>query len=253
MADGRIDAAAVRALYDAEVRYADAQIGRLLDALRTSGQLENTVVILTADHGESLGEHRYYFEHGRNAYEPCAAVPLIVRAPGGARGQRGSGDLSLCDLAPSLLAWLDLPALGPAPTERETRGQALPELFRSGTLPQRPVFTEKIERASEERVVQHKAVRMGPWKRVRRYATVDGAVRVVGEELYELSSDPYESRNLMAEPPPLAPLARLDAELLRFSTSDVHFADLAEKLAKERARLEREDPATLRVLKALGY
>lgn len=257
LADGRIDAAAVRALYDAEARYVDAQLARIFDWLKQNGQWENTILILTADHGESLGEHNYWFEHGRNAYEANSAVPLIVRAPSQQgeqpQGLRAGSDVSLTDIAPSLLAHLGLDALFPPPDERQVRGENLPGLFTDGRLPSRAVFTEKIERAGEERVVQHKAVRMGTWKRVRRWANVEGRIRVVGEELYDLAADPREARNLMNDPPADAPLARLDAELLRFSRGDVQFEDLAHKLQEQRARIEREDPGAARILKALGY
>jgi hypothetical protein len=94
---------------------------------------------------------------------------------------------------------------------------------------------------------------MGSWKRVRRFATIEGQLRIIGEELYELNSDPREAHNLMSDPPADAPLARLDLELLRFARADVQFADLARKLQEQRERLEREDPGAARVLKALGY
>jgi len=252
LADGRIDAAAVRALYDAEARYVDTQLARIFEWLRANGQYENTILIVTADHGESLGEHNYWFEHGRNAYEANSAVPLIIRAPD-MRPGRGSPDVSLCDLAPSLLSHLSLDPLLPPPDERLTRGEIVPGLYSDGKLPSRAVFTEKIERSGEERVVQHKAVRMGTWKRVRRFTTLEGQLRIVGEELYDLQADPRETRNLMNDPPADAPLARLDAELLRFARADVQFADLARKLEEQRERLEREDPGAARVLKALGY
>src|SRR5262249_10524378 len=96
-ADGRVDAALVRDLYDGEVHYADAEIGRLIEWLRGKGLLEKTVVVVTADHGESLGEHRYWFEHGRDAYETTCRVPLIVRLPARAPGRRDD-DFSLADL-----------------------------------------------------------------------------------------------------------------------------------------------------------
>jgi len=223
-----------------------------LEWLRANGQYENTILIVTADHGESLGEHNYWFEHGRNAYEANSAVPLIIRAPD-MRPGRGSPDVSLCDLAPSLLSHLSLDPLLPPPDERLTRGEIVPGLYSDGNLPSRAVFTEKIERSGEERVVQHKAVRMGTWKRVRRFTTLEGQLRIVGEELYDLQADPRETRNLMNDPPADAPLARLDAELLRFARADVQFADLARKLEEQRERLEREDPGAARVLKALGY
>jgi arylsulfatase A-like enzyme len=226
--DGRIDANAVRALYDGEVRYVDAELGRLLDRLRAAGMLEHTLVVVTADHGESLGEQHYFFEHGRNVSEATCAVPLVVRYPDGRHG-REARPLSLCDVAPLVLNALGL----------EPRAAA-----------EHPVCYEKVERADLPKAVQQKAVRIGRWKLIRRYAKGALAPVIVGDELYDLDSDPREEHDLRAAPPPEAPLARLEAELLRFSAADVHFPDLARRLAAQRAAL---DPESRRILEALGY
>jgi hypothetical protein len=70
------------AQYDGEIATADAEIGRVLEALGTSAGAGRTLVVLTSDHGESLGEHDYYFDHGEDLFDPSLAVPLIVRLPG---------------------------------------------------------------------------------------------------------------------------------------------------------------------------
>jgi arylsulfatase A-like enzyme len=260
-ASGRIDAARVRDLYDGEVRYADAEIGRLLDRLAAAGMLANTVVVVTADHGESLGEHRYWFEHGFYAYEATCRVPLLVRGPGVAPGTVDA-DVSLVDLAPTLLELCDLPALRP-PARRDgaPRGRSIAELLgpaRADPGPW-PVFSEKVERQDLTGTVQSKAVRFGDWKLIRRYTNVDpatgprGEPLVLSEELYDLTRDPGETRDLSLDPPAEAPLDRLHAELVRFADADVRFADLAQELQRHRERLEREDPETVRILEALGY
>ena len=92
-----------RAPYDAEVAYADAMIGRLLERLRAGHALDHTVIVVTADHGESLGDHGEA-THGLFAYEPTLAVPLIVGGqgvgPGVVDGAVGHADIlpTLCDL-----------------------------------------------------------------------------------------------------------------------------------------------------------
>ena len=68
----------------------DAEVGRLLDYIADSGFADNTIVIATADHGESLGEHDYYWDHGRYVYEPSMRVPLIVAGPGVERAGYGA-------------------------------------------------------------------------------------------------------------------------------------------------------------------
>ena len=89
--------------YDSEIGYADHYIGKLLDTLTSEGLEDNTIVVLTADHGESLGEHGYV-GHGRQLYEPIVRVPLIVRYP--ARVPAGKvieQPVSSLDLTPTML------------------------------------------------------------------------------------------------------------------------------------------------------
>ncbi|MFW6382901.1 MAG: sulfatase-like hydrolase/transferase, partial [Haloferacaceae archaeon] len=69
-------------LYDAEIRYNDEHLGAFFDALRDRDLLENSIVIVSADHGDAFGEHGYY-EHPRYLHEEITHVPLFVRPPGG--------------------------------------------------------------------------------------------------------------------------------------------------------------------------
>ncbi|MBM3986447.1 MAG: hypothetical protein FJ294_00625 [Planctomycetes bacterium] len=124
------DAARVRARYDGEVRHLDAELGRLLDALRSSGLLDSTVVVLTADHGESLGEQEYFFEHGANAAESTIHMPFLLRAPTFPAGERRT-PLSLVDVTPTLLDLLALPPLSAAPSP--VRGESVLDALRPGT------------------------------------------------------------------------------------------------------------------------
>jgi arylsulfatase A-like enzyme len=92
------------ALYDGEIAYADAQLGRFLGALAERGELDQTLVILTSDHGEGLGAHGYYYDHGSFLYDEELHVPLILRLPGKAHaGTRVAGLTRLLDLAPTVL------------------------------------------------------------------------------------------------------------------------------------------------------
>lgn len=270
-ADGTIAVSAVRDLYDGEVHYVDAELGRLLDALRTAALLETTVIVVTADHGESLGEHEYWFEHGRYAYEVTCRVPLLVRLPGDLKGRpsprRETADVSLVDLGPTLLELAGLRELPvyrrpdgtPAQLGPTSRGRSRAELLWTGEGGARAVFSEKVERSEKAGAVQTKAVRIGDWKFIRRYTfrpLADSEERelvVLSEELYDLVQDPYESVNRIAEPPPGAPLDRLRAELFDYSRADVRFEDLARLLQEKREELERTDRETLRILEALGY
>jgi arylsulfatase A-like enzyme len=266
-AAGRIDAACVRDLYDGEAHYVDAELGRLFAALRAHGLLENTIVVVTADHGESLGEQDYWFEHGRNVSEATCRVPLVVRYPESMPSRPApavrDGDVSLVDLAPTLL---DVLALPPLSTSADTtlRGESRRALFERNDTTLNPMFVEKVERDEKSGAVQMKAVRIGDWKLARRYTFVfqpgqESAKRLVvlGEELYDLAHDPREEKNLAGatpnDVPKDAPIDRLRAELLRFSAADVHFADLGRLLAEKREQLKRTDRDTARILESLGY
>lgn len=259
-----IDAKVVRELYDGEVRYVDAEIGRLLDQLRAAGKLDNTLVVFVSDHGESLGEHDYWFEHGRYAYEATCRVPLFMKFPGTMRDapQSGlrSGDIGLVDIVPTLTEVLRLPPLRPPFRGRSAvRGSSRASLLIADSARAHPVFAEKVERAEKAKAIQSKAARIGDWKFIRRYTHLVDPVRgdrqlmVLSEELYDLAKDPAEANNLVREIPAEAPIEALKQALLEFSAADAHFAELARLLQQRRDELGREDPETLRALRALGY
>ena len=261
--DGGVDVGVVRDLYDGEIRYADRELGRLLDALRAAGLLDRTLVVVTADHGESLGEHRYWFEHGMYPYENTCRVPLVVRTPRapGAPPTVGvrEGEVSLVDLAPTLLDWLDVPPLARG-AGNGPRGRSRRALLDGPSAANLPIFCEKVERAERAGVVQSKAVRLGDWKLIRRFAArddpADARARdlvLLGEELFDLARDPLEAENRIDEPPAAAPLELLRGELQRFTDADRELVDLDRILQRQRERLEHGDPEVLRVLEALGY
>jgi arylsulfatase A-like enzyme len=90
-------------LYDGEIATVDQEVGRVTGALQASAVSDRTVVVITSDHGESLGEHDYYFDHGENVFEPSLRIPLIVVMPGAPAGQRSSAFASTLDLVPTVL------------------------------------------------------------------------------------------------------------------------------------------------------
>jgi arylsulfatase A-like enzyme len=99
--------------YDGEIVGTDIQVGRLLDALEQGGMLDSTLVVLTADHGESLGEDDYFFQHGKVLNEASLRVPLLMRHPELPRGTRIAAPVSLVDLLPTLTALLGVPLAEP--------------------------------------------------------------------------------------------------------------------------------------------
>jgi arylsulfatase A-like enzyme len=91
------------AQYDGEIAAVDEEVGRVVDALAALPIAGKTAIVLTSDHGESLGEHDYYFDHGEDLFDPCLEVPLIVSVPGAAGGHRASELVSTLDLVPTIL------------------------------------------------------------------------------------------------------------------------------------------------------
>jgi len=108
MPPGITDIEYVIAQYDGELAYMDACIQRLLTRLEELGLADNTLVVYTSDHGETLNEHDCYFDH-HGLYEPTLHVPLILRYPGRlAAGKRIQGYLQHQDLVPTILEFLGL-------------------------------------------------------------------------------------------------------------------------------------------------
>lgn len=95
--------------YDAEIHYSDKWVGRLLDYLEKSGLKDNTLIILTADHGESLTDHNYYFNHGDFVYDASIHVPLIMSYPKKFKKGTINTQVPSIDLAPTILDLLNIP------------------------------------------------------------------------------------------------------------------------------------------------
>jgi len=90
------------AQYDGEIAAVDEQVGRVLEAIVENDGLLRTVVVVTSDHGESLGEHDYYFDHGENLFDPSLRIPMLLAAPG-VKPQRSAAFASTLDVLPTLL------------------------------------------------------------------------------------------------------------------------------------------------------
>jgi arylsulfatase A-like enzyme len=91
------------AQYDGEIAAVDAEVGHVLEALDHSAVRDQTLVLLTSDHGESLGEHDYFFDHGENLFDPSLRIPLVMAGPGIERGRRSVELASTLDILPTVL------------------------------------------------------------------------------------------------------------------------------------------------------
>lgn len=146
--------------YDAKVLEMDAFVGELLLDLKAGGYLEDGLVVLSADHGESTLDRDFFFRH-KSAYEPTTHVPLAIRLPGGLNGgRRVAGNVQLVDLYPTFADLLGLPF------ERENlHGQSLVPALKGAELKPRPAVVETD--FMEQRAVIHdgwKLVVTRPWE-----------------------------------------------------------------------------------------
>ncbi len=170
-------------LYDGEIAYMDQEIGRLLDALRSRGLLDRTLVAAVADHGESLGEHGED-THGLFVYDATVRVPLILRFPGAIpAGPRYPGLVSAVDLAPTLLDLIG------APPMRGVHGKSAAAGLRGGqAAPRDPVYSEAIY-----------PDRLYGWAPLFALRSADRKfIEAPEAELYDLDRDPGERENLAA-------------------------------------------------------
>ena len=223
--DGELRVARYVARYDAEIRYVDHAFGRVLDLLRERDLYEQAAIVFTSDHGESLGEHDFYFEHGWFAYDPGLRVPLLIKTPGQREGRRVDAQVSNLDLHPTLLG-----LAGAGARAGETDGV---DLLRRLPSDRDAILVESSDLYPEKFV----GARSARWKYLRREH--DGR-----EELYDLVADPAESVNLAErEPEVRRGLAEFTARRRA----------LLEARAIEPAPGEPDDPETLERLRALGY
>ncbi len=168
--------------YDAEVAYTDAQLGRLLAHLEADGRLANTIVVVLADHGEQLGEHREQ-SHGFFVYDAAVQVPLIIAAPGVA-ARVVPDQVRIIDVMPTVLA---------------LAGVAIPAAVQGASLiPALDGDAQPLLAYSES---WYPRFHYG-WSELR--AVRDGRYKFIQaprRELYDLKTDPKELHNLAASDP----------------------------------------------------
>ena len=175
--------------YDAEISFTDDQIGAVIDAVRAEPALSNTLIVLTADHGEGLGEQNVYFKHGPYLLESHVRVPLIIHHPGHAsRPQRIQQPVGLIDVMPTILDLADVraPAFDSSVGGSPLAGQSL-ALNSDGALDD---HRQDVFFASRN----YWGIRSGDWKFILKTRDDDS----LGEsrQLFNLSDDPEESHNI---------------------------------------------------------
>jgi arylsulfatase A-like enzyme len=189
----------MKALYAAEISYADSQVARLIEELKRIGRWERTLLVLTSDHGEGLGAHGYWFDHGTFLYDEELHVPLIVRFPGAAHaGVRVKQQVRLLDVAPTVLDYLGVrealetsgeslvTAASGAPDETERASYALSDI--AGDVSGFPIGGRRMSL----RTKAHKLI----WSSTHWLDTQRVPER---EEFYTLARDPGELDDLRRE------------------------------------------------------
>jgi arylsulfatase A-like enzyme len=168
-------------LYDNELAYNDRELGRVVQALKRLSLYDNTLIVVTADHGEEFGEHGT-FRHGRSLYDSLLHVPLILKLPRSRQSGRRVGALaSNVDIAPTLL---DLAGLAPAPG---FRGVSLRAALDDGrTALRQSVLAEQIS----PKEVLYAA-------RDSRFKYVYQLIPEPRQMLFDLERDPAEQANLL--------------------------------------------------------
>ena len=222
------------AQYDGEVATVDQEVGQVLDALRSSAARDRTVVLVTADHGESLGEHRYYFDHGEDLFDPCLHVPLLLILPDGKRGLRSDVLASTLDVVPTLLEAVQVPR--PA----ELAGESLLGVAQGVTAGLR---RERICAQNDRGAT----------------ACLDGRFKLViapprkkrPDALYDRVTDPAESRDVATDHPREARVLRQEADFFLARAKRERAA--IQPLVLRPPHNEHIDPAMCERLRALGY
>ena len=181
--------------YAGEIAYTDHCIGQVIDRLKQLGLYDSTLIIITSDHGEMLGQHAEV-THGFFVYQPAIEVPLILKLPGKSTAQRIASSVGLVDIVPTVCSVLGIEP--PVPIQ----GQDLSSCFKGAPLPNpdRHLFCQSLEPTK-----YNANSLLGVVTDQYKY------IRTTRPELYNLVNDPHELNNLAPEQPDR--LQHMDAAL----------------------------------------
>jgi choline-sulfatase len=218
--------------YEGEIAFADHCVGQVLEKLRQLGLYDRTLVVITGDHGEMLGEHGE-LNHGFFIYEGALHVPLVMRVPGApAAARKVDAPVSLIDIAPTIVSLVG------APVPKEVQGVDLSPWIagRGAGGGARPIYAETVTPTHYYGASSLLGVIVDGWK----------YIETTRPELYDLRSDPAEAVNLLEREP-----VRADA-LGRTLVSILAAAGRAPGPAPESAALDEESRQRLAALGYLG-
>jgi arylsulfatase A-like enzyme/Flp pilus assembly protein TadD len=213
--------------YDGDIAYTDESLGTLIARLKRDGLYDDTLVVLTSDHGEGLREHEE-LSHSYLLYDSTLHVPLVMRGPGVAPSRRVAGRVRLVDVAPTLLDALGLPV--PA----DMQGRSLKPLLAGGAdaRVERTHYAETLSPRLSQNWGELRALYEGTWKYIHGPRP----------ELYDLAADPKELHDLAASRPE-------QAASMRTALADF----LKRNSPPGGSRMSPVDAETRARLQALGY
>ena len=236
-------------LYDGDIRYADDQVKEVYQKLETLGLLDNSIIIITSDHGEDLYQHNYFFLHSCSIYDSSLHIPLIIRLPDkSVINKRVENVVSNVDIAPTLL---ELANISPPPFFEGT--SLVPLIFSSDNSWEDIALSERGRNIQ----VSIQSIRTPKWRYVYNPKNLHpicmrnntGGVTgkhyypIEEEELYNIAQDPDETTNVVSQYPEVA--SSLREELLRRYKPN--------KLLNETGAPIEADEETKEELRALGY
>lgn len=182
----------IRDAYDGAIAYLDHEIGRLVDELDARGLLDDTLLIITSDHGEELYEHGI-MGHSHSLYWPALHVPLMVRMPGRVPAGRRVGDAVGLQHVPATVA--DLLGLEDAPFPGPSLAETWDPSRDGGSAFAGPLLAEAIEKTypqPESYPISHGEMHSILWEGLHYIRAADGS-----EQLFDVRADPFEQDDLM--------------------------------------------------------
>ena len=222
------------AQYDGEIAFVDEHVGRVLDALDAAGSSARTLVILTSDHGESLGEHDYFFDHGEDLFDPSLEIPLVMTVPGAPAGIRSTALASTVDLVPTVLDVLKLSY----PPDLAGRSLLADAMGRAGTE------TGWLAAQNERNLTAAFDARY----KIVAMPRDDGTA---GFRLFDRERDPGETKDIARSSPDPLRVARRQLELAQ-ERSDREWSRTRPLLAGAKGE-QKPTPEACERLRALGY
>ena len=236
------------AQYDGEIKYMDDHIDRLLKKLDKLGLSEDTVIIFTADHGETLDDHKWWFEHGHYIYDEQIHIPLIVWYPKVFKHKEIDTTVTHLDIVPTILDILGIDFTA------DIEGRSLLDLIRGARRPEGFFYHESqhgragIRDGDEFSGLRskHFAVRWKGWKLIRIPKTTG-----IYFELYNLREDPGELNNLIGQHPEVE--QKLKGKLLHFVGQYQNTKYYLERIGHPTEKQPDLSTEEMEALRSLGY